>query len=128
MNTDFIKAVEDHEFYPAPGGELHSPEEFKTWLDAAKKDSIEQQLYEEYLDEAAEAYEEYERYWAEIKTLSPDDEEYLAKLLLDEISIKNGNKLSVVNDLYLMDYHLSEDFKTLYPEAWKVFCYYRNMI
>ena len=86
------------------------------------------QLYEEYLDEAAESYAEYERYCYEQMTLSPADEEYLAKQMLGEIPIKNGNKLSVVNELYLMGYHLSENFKTLYPKAWEIFCYYRDML
>lgn len=88
----------------------------------------EQQPYEEYLDNAAEAYLEYERYCYEQMTLSPADEEYLAKQMLGEIPIKNGNKLSVVNELYLMGCHLSENFKTLYPKAWEIFCYYRGML
>ena len=88
----------------------------------------EQQSYEEYLDNAAEAYLEYERYCYEQMTLSPADEEYLAKQMLGEIPIKNGNKLSVVNELYLMGCHLSENFKTLYPKAWEIFCYYRDML
>lgn len=128
MNTDSIKAMEDHEFYLATVGEFHSPEEFETWLKEAEEDSIEQQLYEEYLDDAAESYAEYERYCYEQMTLGPAYEECLAKQMLGEMPIENGNKLSVVNDLYLTGYHLSENFRTLYPEAWEIFCYYRDML
>ena len=83
----------------------------------------EQQSYEEYLDNAANAYLEYERYCYEQMTLSPEQEEYLAKQLTGELPIKNGNKLSVVSNLYLSGFHVSEHFKTLYPEAWRILGY-----
>ena len=121
-------AMDDYEFYLSTGGQFHSPEEFETWLKEAEEYSTEQQLYEEYLDDAAESYAEYERYCYEQMTLSPEYEECLAKQMLGEMPIENGNKLSVVNELYLMGCHLSENFKTLYPKAWEIFRYYRDML
>lgn len=88
----------------------------------------EEQSYEEYLDNAAEAYLEYERYCYEQMTLSPEEEEWLAKQLTGELPIKNGNKLSVVSNLYLSGFHVSEHFKTLYPEAWRILDYYWNIL
>ena len=88
----------------------------------------EQQSYEEYLDNAAEAYLEYERYCYEQMTLSSEQEEYLAKQLTGELPIKNGNKLSVVSNLYLSGFHVSEHFKTLYPKAWRILGYYCDML
>lgn len=54
MNIDFTKAMEDYEFYLATGGEFHSPEEFETYLKEAEEQSVEQQSYEEYLDNVAD--------------------------------------------------------------------------
>lgn len=88
----------------------------------------EQQSYEEYLDNAADAYLEYERYCYEQMTLSPEQEEYLAKQLTGELPIKNGNKLSVVSNLYLSGFHVSEHFKTLYPKAWRILGYYCDIL
>ncbi len=88
----------------------------------------EQQSYEEYLDNAADAYLEYERYCYEQMTLSPEEEEYLAKQLTGELPIKNGYKLGVVSNLYLSGFHVSEHFKTLYPEAWRILDYYWNIL
>ena len=88
----------------------------------------EQQSYEEYLDNAADAYLEYERYCYEQMTLSPEEEECLAKQLTGELPIKNGNKLSVVSNLYLSGFHVSEHFKTLYPKAWRILDYYWNIL
>ena len=88
----------------------------------------EQQSYEEYLDNAADAYLEYERYCYEQMTLSPEQEKYLAKQLTGELPIKNGNKLGVVSNLYLSGFHVSEHFKTLYPEAWRILDYYWNIL
>ena len=79
--------------------------------------------YEEYLNEASEANLEYERYCYDQMTLSPEGEKYLAKQLTGEIPIKNGNKFSIVNELYLSGLHVSEHFKTLYPKAWDILCY-----
>ena len=89
---------------------------------------VEQQSYEEYLDNAADAYLEYERYCYEQMTLSPEQEEYLAKQLTGGLPIKNGNKLGVVSNLYLSGFHVSEHFKTLYPEAWRTLDYYWNIL
>ena len=124
MNIDLTKTMEDYEFYLATGGDFHSPEEFETWLKEAEEESVEQQSYEEYLDNAADAYLEYENYCYEQMVLSPEGEKYLAKQLTGEIPIKNGNKLSIVNELYLSGFHVSEHFKTLYPKAWDILCYY----
>ena len=88
----------------------------------------EEQSYEEYLDNAADAYLEYERYCYEQMTLSPEQEECLAKQLTGELPIKNGNKLGVVSNLYLSGFHVSEHFKTLYPEAWRILDYYWNIL
>ena len=88
----------------------------------------EEQSYEEYLDNAAEAYLEYERYCYEQMTLSPEQEEYLAKQLTGELPIKNGNKLSILNNLYLSGFHVSDNFKTLYPKAWRILGYYCDML
>lgn len=88
----------------------------------------EEQSYEEYLDNAADAYLEYERYCYEQMTLSPEQEEWLAKQLTGELPIKNGNKLGVVSNLYLSGFHVSEHFKTLYPEAWRILDYYWNIL
>ena len=88
----------------------------------------EEQSYEEYLDNAAEAYLEYERYCYEQMTLSPEEEEWLAKQLTGELPIKNGNKLGIVSNLYLSGFHVSEHFKTLYPEAWRILDYYWNIL
>ena len=48
--------MEDYEFYLATGGDFHSPEEFETWLKEAEEQSIEQQSYEEYLDDDIYVY------------------------------------------------------------------------
>lgn len=48
--------MENYEFYLATGGYFHSPEEFETWLKEAEEQSIEQQSYEEYLDDDIYVY------------------------------------------------------------------------
>lgn len=120
--------MDNYEFYLATGGEFYSPEKFETWLKIAEEQSVEQQSYEEYLDNAASEYLEYEKYCYEQMILIPEEEECLAKQLTGELPIKNGNKLSIVNELDLSGLHVSEHFKTLYPKAWEILCYYRNML
>ena len=121
-------AMDNYEFYLATGGEFYSPEKFETWLKKAEEQSVEQQSYEEYLDNAASEYLEYEKYCYEQKILIPEEEECLAKQLTGELPIKNGNKLSIVNELYLSGFHVSEHFKTLYPKPWDILCSYIDML
>lgn len=121
MDNTFDKAMDNYEFYLATGGQFHSPEEFETCMKEAEEGYIEQRLYEEYLDEAAAAAEWYERQRWEDTTLDPASEEYLAKQLTGELPIKNGNKLSVVVELFYSDFHISEEFPTKYPEAYNIY-------
>lgn len=127
MDNNLDKAMEDYEFFLATGGEFHSTEELESWLEGAEEDSVEQQCCEEYPD-YDEVYQAYEEYYYEQRTLSPAEEEEFAKQLLGELPIKCGNKMWLVHSLYMSDFHLSNNFKSLYPKAWDIYCAYIDML
>lgn len=88
--------------------------------------------YEEGSEEYWREYEEYvisqDRLRYEQYCLSPEQEEKFAKQLTGEIPIENGNRMSLVINLYMSDFHVSEQFPEKYPEAWKIYSAYCDMI
>lgn len=132
MEKSIEQSLRDYDVFLETGGEFHSQKEFEEWLDGAEQDSTEQQCYELDEEEYWRGYEEschwYEKQkWLEY-TLTPYEEEIFAKQLTGELPIKNGNKLSIVNELYLSGFHISEEFSTKYPEAYSIYKQFSNML